>query len=114
MTVGRDCRATVTSRPTVASDDCRLTVARVAVGRPRHSQSALVSFFLSARMAEAGPPAEALPPAPKTMVALIKDALTAAPQTADEVYANMVVLCSGAYALPSLNTVQSALSARGR
>lgn len=54
-----------------------------------------------------------LPPPPKTTAKLIADALTTEPQTSEEVYANMVMLCSGSYALPSLNTVQSALSTRG-
>ena len=67
--------------------------------------------------AEEPPAAEAsgsaLPPPPKSTSALIMDALTDVPQTSEMVHQSVVNLADGAYAVPGLNTVQSALSTRG-
>ena len=76
-----------------------------------------VSATLPMDSAEDPPAAEAsgsaLPPPPKSTSALIMDALTDVPQTSEMVHQSVVNLADGAYAVPGLNTVQSALSTRG-
>ena len=55
----------------------------------------------------------ALPKQPRPTNDLIAEALTDEPQTSEMVYQTMVTLAAGAYLVPTLNTVQSALSSRG-
>jgi hypothetical protein len=57
--------------------------------------------------------ASTLAPPPRSTTDLIVEALTAEPQTSEMVHQVMLERAAGAYAVPSLNTVQSALSTRG-
>lgn len=54
-----------------------------------------------------------LPAPPKPASQLVAEALSDKPQSSAEVHQTMCAIADGAYAVPSLKTVQSALSSRG-
>ena len=101
----------------VASGDAKLGGARRR--RAERSPRSHILLYMDDVAPEPEPAAAnagssaSLPPAPKTIAGLIKEALTTEPLTSEEVHARVVELAGGAYVVPSLNMVQSALQTRG-